>query len=268
LADSDLDDYLAMVGEFKLLTPDEELVLARKVVGGCQVAREDMISRNLRLVISISTSYKDKGLSFLDVIQEGNAGLIRAVEKFDPELGNKFSTYATWWIKQGIRRALAANTTLVHVPAWLREKIGSYFTMRDELASHGYLPTDDEIFDELEISPEHRRKVMLAIDAHKVTGMTPSSGEEEGGIMDTVADEGPLVDPSERAEVSEIESVVEMVATDREKSVLAKRLGLWGERAMTLEQIGAEMGLTRERVRQLQVSVESKVKLYMNVGAS
>jgi RNA polymerase primary sigma factor len=253
-SDTGLNRYLREIGRFPLLTPGQEIELARKIRKGDVKAREQMINANLRLVVTIAHDYANLGLPLLDLISEGNIGLTKAVERFDPAKGAKLSTYAMWWIKQSIKRALANQSKTIRLPVHLVDKVAKVrrvsLQMSDDL---GREPTDDELGDELGIAREKVARL-------KSVGIRPASldvpiGEDDStDFADLIGDEEtqtPFELLRDKNLLGEIDGMIE-VLNEREKNIITQRFGLNGGTPKTLEDLGKNFGVTRERVRQLQ----------------
>lgn len=246
-----LDIYLGEIKEFDLLTAEQEIALAHRISEGDMVARETMIRANLRLVVSIAKRYTHRGVGFLDLIEEGNLGLMRAVEAFDPSFGCRFSTYATHWINQAIGRSLDNNSRVVHVPAYMMELIRRLRSVRMELrAELEREPTHEELATALEVSQDN---VKRAIETHQNL-TSPIPLDPENGAEDPVADRnapGPAEVVLERYQLEQLRELLETM-DKREAMILKYRFGLEQEGSLTLRQIGERVGLTRERVRQIE----------------
>jgi len=254
--------YLKEIGRIPLLAREEEISLAQKVDVGDKKAKDKMTQSNLRLVVSIAKKYMGRGMSFLDLIQEGNKGLIRAVEKYDWTKGYKFSTYATWWIRQAITRAIADQARTIRIPVHMVETINKLLrTQRRLMQELGREPTPEEVGDELEISPERVLEILRI--SQKTTSLeTPIGDEEDSFLGDFIADE---TQPSPYEQTSKQllqENVHEVLASlsDREAKVLEMRFGLNGQKPMTLEEVGREFGVTRERIRQIESKALRKLR--------
>ena len=254
--------YLCEIGPVPLLTREEEVRLARRVQKGDESAREQMIKANLRLVVKIASQFDGYGLALLDLISEGNVGLMKAVERFDPGFGAKFSTYAMWWIKQAIRRALANQTRLIRLPVHVHEKL-----MRISRASNrlheilGRDPSDEELGQEVRL-PEHKVRRLRTAALRPTSLDEPAGDDGSKTIAELVADEAAVQpensDDSELAMQALNDALTGLDA--REQRVLKARFGLNGGEAHTLEEIGAEIGVTREYVRQIQNRALSKMR--------
>jgi RNA polymerase primary sigma factor len=261
--DDDVMDYLRQVGQFPLLKADEELALAYQVVAGDARARERMAECNLRLVVSIAKSYRNRGLPFIDLIQEGNAGLMKAIAKFDPDMGNRFSTYATNWIKQGITRALTDKSGTIRVPAHASDMLRAFRKKKAVMEASGLTPSDDEVLHEMGAEPGEVKSVKSALQARRVSTASQSAGGEgETYSLDelVVAAE----DLSGEFGETGVEQALELVVTDREREVLELRYGLNGHKPRTLEAVGEELDFTRERARQVEAVALEKVRLFLS----
>lgn len=247
--------YLGEIGFSPLLSAEEEVYYARKALKGDAAARNRMIESNLRLVVKISRRYTNRGLALLDLIEEGNLGLIRAVEKFDPERGFRFSTYATWWIRQTIERAIMNQTRTIRLPIHVVKELNVYLRAARELTQDlDHEPTLDEIAEMVE-KPVEDVKKMLGLNERVASIDSPIGRDENKNLLDTIADEynddpsSLLQDSNLRVQIDEWLSEL----TEKQREVVSRRFGLRGYDRLTLEQVGKEIGLTRERVRQIQV---------------
>jgi len=241
--------YLGEIGFSPLLSAEEEVYFSRLALKGDQAARKRMIESNLRLVVKIARRYINRGLALLDLIEEGNLGLIRAVEKFDPERGFRFSTYATWWIRQTIERAIMNQTRTIRLPIHVVKELNIYLRAARELSQRlDHEPTPEEIAAALNRPVEEVRK-MLKLN-EKITSVdTPVAGSSEKQLLDVLADEKELGPETELQD-----------ADPKQREVLARRFGLLGFEPSTLEDVGREIGLTRERVRQIQVEALRRLR--------
>ncbi|MBC8949821.1 MULTISPECIES: RNA polymerase sigma factor RpoS [Xenorhabdus] len=247
--------YLGEIGFSPLLTAEEEVLFARRALRGDVAARQRMIESNLRLVVKISRRYSNRGLALLDLIEEGNLGLIRAVEKFDPERGFRFSTYATWWIRQTIERAIMNQTRTIRLPIHIVKELNVYLRTARELAHKlDHEPSIEEIAEKLD-KPVEDVSRMMRLNERITSVDTPISGDSDKALLDILSDEndsGPETTiQDDDMKQSIVKWLFELNAKQRE--VLARRFGLLGYEAETLEDVGREIGLTRERVRQIQV---------------
>ncbi|HZQ66586.1 MAG TPA: RNA polymerase sigma factor RpoD, partial [Gaiellaceae bacterium] len=254
--------YLREIGKVPLLTADQEVYLAKRIERGDMEAKRQMIEANLRLVVSIAKSYLGRGLSFLDLIQEGSLGLIRAVEKFDYRKGYKFSTYATWWIRQAVTRAIADKARTIRIPVHMVEKLNKVVHIERQLVQRlGREPRPDEIAEELEMATEEVRDI-LRMAQHPVSLEKPIGEEEESELGDFVQDDA-AESPDEQASLSlrreDIERALDSLP-DRERKVIELRFGLKGEQPCTLEEVGRAFGVTRERIRQIENNTLKKLE--------
>ncbi|MBF9001469.1 RNA polymerase sigma factor RpoS [Vibrio nitrifigilis] len=247
--------YLSEIGFSPLLTAEEEVLYARRALRGCEAARKRMIESNLRLVVKISRRYSNRGLALLDLIEEGNLGLIRAVEKFDPERGFRFSTYATWWIRQTIERALMNQTRTIRLPIHVVKELNIYLRTARELSQRlDHEPTAEEIAQELD-KPVDDVSKMLRLNERISSVDTPIGGDGDKALLDIIPD-GHNSDPEVSTQDDDIRtSLIDWLdeLNPKQKEVLARRFGLLGYEPSTLEEVGREINLTRERVRQIQV---------------
>ncbi len=254
--------YLGEIGFSPLLTAEEEVYFARRSLKGCDASRKRMIVSNLRLVVKIARRYNNRGLALLDLIEEGNLGLIRAVEKFDPERGFRFSTYATWWIRQTIERAIMNQTRTIRLPIHVVKELNVYLRASRELSQKlDHEPTAEEIAAALDKPVEDVTK-MLRLNERITSVDTPIGGENDKALLDIIADEKEF-SPEESLQDSDIKSNIITWLEElnpKQREVLARRFGLMGYEPSTLEDVGAEIGLTRERVRQIQVEALRRLR--------
>ena len=254
--------YLKEIGRIPLLKREEEIMLAQKTESGDKRAKDKLTQSNLRLVVSIAKKYMGRGMGFLDLIQEGNKGLIRAVEKYDWTKGYKFSTYATWWIRQAITRAIADQARTIRIPVHMVETINKLIrTQRKLMQDLGREPTDEEVGKELDLAPDRVREILKI--SQKTTSLeTPIGDDEESLLGDFIADESqvsPYEATTKRLMLENVEEVLGTL-TDRESKVLKMRFGLHGAKALTLEEVGKEFGVTRERIRQIESKALRKLR--------
>jgi RNA polymerase primary sigma factor len=254
--------YLREIGKVPLLTADQEVYLAKRIERGDMAAKTQMIEANLRLVVSIAKSYLGRGLSFLDLIQEGSLGLIRAVEKFDYRKGYKFSTYATWWIRQAVTRAIADKARTIRIPVHMVEKLNKVVHIERQLVQRlGREPRPDEIAEELEMTTEEVREI-LRMSQLPVSLEKPIGEEEESELGDFVEDES-AESPFDTATLSLRREDVEHALSalpERERQVIELRFGLSGAQPCTLEEVGRAFGVTRERIRQIENNTLKKLE--------
>lgn len=257
--------YLREVGQTNLLTPQEEIELAAKIKAGDEAARERMIKSNLRLVVKIARDYEDFGLPLLDLINEGNMGLMKAVERFDPAKGAKFSTYSSWWIKQSIKRALANQSKTIRLPVHMVDKIAKMRRAITKLTEElGHEPTDEELSEEMGI--KLRRVRQMRISAMRPTSLDQPIGEDESNVMGDIVQDDRAVNAYEDLEKKTMTAMITDLVKhldNREASILRYRFGLDGGKEKTLEQVGKKFGVTRERIRQLQNSALLKLRKMM-----
>lgn len=254
--------YLGEIGFSPLLSAEEEVYFARRALKGDEASRKRMIVSNLRLVVKIARRYNNRGLALLDLIEEGNLGLIRAVEKFDPERGFRFSTYATWWIRQTIERAIMNQTRTIRLPIHVVKELNVCLRAARELAQKlDHEPTAEEIAASLEKPVEDVTK-MLRLNERISSVDTPIGGDNDKALLDIIADEKGH-GPEEELQDKDIKSnIIEWLSelNPKQREVLARRFGLMGYEPSTLEDVGVEIGLTRERVRQIQVEALRRLR--------
>tara|TARA_R110002072_G_scaffold51389_1_gene137824 strand:- start:10055 stop:11011 length:957 start_codon:yes stop_codon:yes gene_type:complete len=254
--------YLNEIGFSPLLSPEEEVYFARQALRGVEAGRKRMIESNLRLVVKISRRYLNRGLSLLDLIEEGNLGLIRAVEKFDPERGFRFSTYATWWIRQTIERAIMNQTRTIRLPIHVVKELNVYLRAARELSQKlDHEPTHEEIAELLD-KPVADVKRMMGLNERITSVDTPLGPDSDRTVLDTVAD-AKQADPAEQLQDSDLRSNIDhwlSELSEKQREVISRRFGLRGYEMSTLEEVGQEIGLTRERVRQIQVEALRRLR--------
>ena len=254
--------YLREIGKVPLLTADQEVTLAKRIERGDMGAKTAMIEANLRLVVSIAKGYLGRGLSFLDLIQEGSLGLIRAVEKFDYRKGYKFSTYATWWIRQAVTRAIADKARTIRIPVHMVEKLNKVVHIERQLVQRlGREPSPEEIAEELEMTTEEVREI-LRMSQLPISLEKPIGEEEDSSLGDFVEDEQ-AESPFDTAQLSLRREDVEMALNAlprREREVIELRYGLLGGEPRTLEEVGRAFGVTRERIRQIENNTLKKLE--------
>ena len=254
--------YLKEIGKVPLLSAEEEIELAKKMELGDEEAKKRLAEANLRLVVSIAKRYVGRGMLFLDLIQEGNLGLIKAVEKFDYRKGYKFSTYATWWIRQAITRAIADQARTIRVPVHMVETINKLIRVSRQLLQElGREPTPEEIAEEMDMPVERVREI-LKISQEPVSLETPIGEEEDSHLGDFIQDDNVPVPADAAAFTLLKEQLVEVLGTltEREQKVLRLRFGLDDGRARTLEEVGKEFSVTRERIRQIEAKALRKLR--------
>jgi len=254
--------YLREIGKFPLLTSEEEVVLAKRVKVGEIRAKHKLVNSNLRLVVSIAKKYTGRGMLFLDLVQEGNLGLIRAVEKFDYRKGYKFSTYATWWIRQAITRAIADQARTIRIPVHMIETMNKFKRTERRLEQAlERTPTSEEIAREMGIEPE-KAKEIVKISQDTTSIETPVGKEEDSRLKEFIPDESsqsPFEFASHELLKGQLEEVLETL-NPRERKVLELRFGLRDGRTRTLEEVGKEFGVTRERIRQIEAKALRKLR--------
>ena len=264
-ADDSVRLYLREIGKIPLLTPEEEAELAQRIVKGDKKAKDKMVESNMRLVVSIAKRYGGRGLDFLDLIQEGNTGLLRAVEKFDPDKGFKFSTYATWWVRQAITRAIADQARTIRIPVHMVETINKVLRTTRKLTSElNREPTNEEIAEALDMEPEKIDYVMrIKQDIASLDASVGREGDDEDSVLGDFVEDEERDSPEDSAanqilkeQLSEIISTL----TDREQKIIRLRFGIGGGRPHTLEEVGNEFDVTRERIRQIEAKALSKLR--------
>jgi RNA polymerase nonessential primary-like sigma factor len=257
--------YLSEIGFSPLLTAEEEVYFARRALRGDEAARKRMIESNLRLVVKIARRYMNRGLPLLDLIEEGNLGLIHAVKKFDPEKGFRFSTYATWWIRQTIERALMNQTRTIRLPIHVVKEINVYLRAARRLTQElDRDPTAEEIAVLLDREPDEVDR-MLGLNDRLVTSGNILGRDGERNLLDMIPD-GEESDPSNQCQADDIHMVLEHWLerlTDKQRAVVERRFGLHGHERATLEQVGEQIGVTRERVRQIQMDALARLRSIM-----
>ncbi len=264
-ADDSVRLYLREIGKIPLLTPEEEADLAQRIVKGDKKAKDKMVESNMRLVVSIAKRYGGRGLDFLDLIQEGNTGLLRAVEKFDPDKGFKFSTYATWWVRQAITRAIADQARTIRIPVHMVETINKVLRTSRKLTSElNREPTNEEIAEALDMEPEKIDYVMrIKQDIASLDASVGRDGDDEDSVLGDFVEDEERDSPEESAANQILkEQLSEIIATltDREQKIIRLRFGIGGGRPHTLEEVGAEFDVTRERIRQIEAKALSKLR--------
>lgn len=270
ISDDSVRLYLREIGKIPLLKPDEELALAQKVVKGDKKAKDKMAEANMRLVVSIAKRYSGRGLDFLDLIQEGNTGLLRAVEKFDPDKGFKFSTYATWWIRQAITRAIADQARVIRIPVHMVETINKLLrTQRRMTQELNREPTIDELAKELEMEPAKVEYVIkIKQDIHSLDAGVGRDGEEEDSVLGDFIEDEDMASPVDSAADQLLKEQVQEVLgslSEREQKILRMRFGLDDGKSHTLEEVGQEFSVTRERIRQIEAKALAKLRKHKDV---
>lgn len=264
-ADDSVRLYLREIGKIPLLTPEEEADLAQRIVKGDKKAKDKMVESNMRLVVSIAKRYGGRGLDFLDLIQEGNTGLLRAVEKFDPDKGFKFSTYATWWVRQAITRAIADQARTIRIPVHMVETINKVLRTTRKLTSElNREPTNEEIAKELDMEPEKIDYVMrIKQDIASLDASVGKDGDDEDSVLGDFVEDEERASPEDSAANQILkEQLSEIIATltDREQKIIRLRFGIGGGRPHTLEEVGNEFDVTRERIRQIEAKALAKLR--------
>lgn len=257
--------YLREIGKIPLLNSEEELALAHRVVAGEKKAKDKMAEANMRLVVSIAKRYSGRGLDFLDLIQEGNTGLLRAVEKFDPDKGFKFSTYATWWIRQAITRAIADQARTIRIPVHMVETINKLLrTQRRMTQELNREPTIEELGKELEMEPEKVEYVMkIKQDITSLDAGVGRDGDDEDSVLRDFIEDEDSATPEESAASQLLKEQVQSILStlsDREQKIIKMRFGLENGKSHTLEEVGQEFAVTRERIRQIEAKALAKLR--------
>ena len=264
ISDDSVRLYLREIGKIPLLTPDEEKVKARRVKAGDRKAKDEMVEANLRLVVSIAKRYSGRGLDFLDLIQEGNSGLLRAVEKFDPDKGFKFSTYATWWIRQAITRAIADQARTIRIPVHMVETINKLLRTQRRLTQElNREPSNEEIAEAMDMDVDKVEYVMKI--KQDITSLDASvRDDDDDSVLGDFIEDDQTVSPDDAATtqllIAQVKKMLS-VLTDREQKILKLRFGLGEDRkSHTLEEVGQEFAVTRERIRQIEAKALSKLR--------
>ena len=264
-ADDSVRMYLREIGKIPLLTQEEEQVLAQKAAKGNKKAKDKMVEANMRLVVSIAKRYSGRGLDLLDLIQEGNTGLLRAVEKFDPDKGFKFSTYATWWIRQAITRAIADQARTIRIPVHMVETINKVLRASRKLTAElNREPTIEEIAKEMDMDVEKVDYVMrIKQDIASLDASVGKDGDDEDSVLGDFVEDEDRISPEDSAANQMLkEQLAEIISTlsEREQKIIKLRFGIGGGRPHTLEEVGAEFSVTRERIRQIEAKALSKLR--------
>lgn len=265
ISDDSVRLHLREIGKIPLLTADEELELAQRVVAGDKRAKDKMAEANMRLVVSIAKRYSGRGLDFLDLIQEGHTGLLRAVEKFDPDKGFKFSTYATWWIRQAITRAIADQARTIRIPVHMVETINKLLrTQRRMTQELNREPTIEELAKELEMEPEKVEYVIkIKQDISSLDAGVGRDGEDEDSVLGDFIEDEDSATPEESAANQLLKEQVQSVLStlsEREQKIIKMRFGLENGKSHTLEEVGQEFAVTRERIRQIEAKALAKLR--------
>ena len=265
VSDDSVRLYLREIGKIPLLSAEEEMDLARRIIEGDKKAKDKMAEANMRLVVSIAKRYSGRGLDFIDLIQEGNTGLLRAVEKFDPDKGFKFSTYATWWIRQAITRAIADQARTIRIPVHMVETINKLLrTQRRMTQELNREPTIDELAKELDMEPEKIEYVIkIKQDISSLDAGVGRDGEDDDSVLqDFIVDED-TVSPEDSASNQLLKEQVQDILSslsDREQKIVRMRFGLDNGKNHTLEEVGQEFAVTRERIRQIEAKALAKLR--------
>ena len=264
-ADDSVRLYLREIGKIPLLTPEEEADLAQRIVKGDQKAKDKMVESNMRLVVSIAKRYGGRGLDFLDLIQEGNTGLLRAVDKFDPDKGFKFSTYATWWVRQAITRAIADQARTIRIPVHMVETINKVLRTTRKLTTElNREPSNEEIAKALKMDVDKVDYVMrIKQDIASLDASVGKEGDDEDSVLGDFVEDEERASPEDSAANQILkEQLSEIIATltDREQKIIRLRFGIGGGRPHTLQEVGNEFDVTRERIRQIEAKALSKLR--------
>ena len=265
VSDDSVRLYLREIGKIPLLNAEEELELAHRVIAGDKKAKDKMAEANMRLVVSIAKRYSGRVLDFLDLIQEGNTGLLRAVEKFDPDIGFKFSTYATWWIRQAITRAIADQARTIRIPVHMVETINKLLrTQRRMTQELNREPTIEELAKELDMEPEKVEYVIkIKQDISSLDAGVGRDGDEEDSVLGDFIEDEDTVSPEDSATNQLLKEQVNDVLSslsDREQKIVRMRFGLDNGKSHTLEEVGQEFAVTRERIRQIEAKALAKLR--------
>jgi len=269
IADDSVKVYLREIGRIPLLTAEEEMALAQKIVKGSEreqkKAKDKMAEANMRLVVSIAKRYSGRGLDFLDLIQEGNTGLLRAVEKFDPDKGFKFSTYATWWIRQAITRAIADQARTIRIPVHMVETINKVLRTQRRLTQElNREPSTEEVAKAMEMEPEKIEYVMkIRQDIASLDASIGRDGEDEDSALGDFIEDEERISPEEATANQLLKEQIALILgslNDRERKIIRMRFGIGGGRSHTLEEVGTEFSVTRERIRQIEAKALSKLR--------
>lgn len=265
VSDDSVRLYLREIGKIPLLTSEEELELAQRVVQGDKKAKDKMAEANMRLVVSIAKRYSGRGLDFLDLIQEGNTGLLRAVEKFDPDKGFKFSTYATWWIRQAITRAIADQARTIRIPVHMVETINKLLRTQRRLTQElNREPTIEELSAELELEPEKIEYIMkIKQDISSLDAGVGRDDDAEDSVLGDFIEDEDTISPEDSATNQLLKEQVQQVLSslsDREQKIVRMRFGLDTGKNHTLEEVGQEFAVTRERIRQIEAKALAKLR--------
>lgn len=262
VVDNSIKIYMREMGQFSMLSADEEVKLAHRIAEGDQSAKNELVEANLRLVVSLARHYQGCGLSYQDLIQEGNIGLIKAAEKFDVSKGFRFSTYASWWIKQALSRAIADQSKTIRIPVHMTENINKFKKIERELLNQlNREPKIKEIADAMGISEKQAKEIQSYIV--EPTSLDIQVGDDDDTTIGSFIEDTHFVNP-ESAYIKEsngdVVNAVLDTLSDREANILRLRFGIGGKKAMTLEEVGKEYGLTRERIRQIEVKALRKLR--------